>query len=696
MIYLRRYFLYIISFVFITYPFSFGYANSFDRCPSFAYLVQGSPATFYGVNLATGYFSELSSSMGTTSSLNAIGYSYSDDYIYGYSNEFRTIVKIGNDYQANPLIINGLPDAKFYVGDISNVDNAYYMYRPGGGAGLYKVPLGGNNVNGYTAERIIDGSSLNLTIFDFAFHPLSNFLYAVTRTGDLMQVDTIDGSYRNLGNVGEAGTFGAVYFDGGGNFYISRNDDGYIFRIDVDAVTPIAQFFAFGPSSSTNDGARCANANIIDENSMVDFGDAPESYGTSLDGNGARHEISPDVYLGDNAGGEKDGADFVTGFETGLDTLVNVRAQGEGYLNAWVDWEQDGSFDEQDHVIVDYKTKNGDNRILMDVPLGAIEGTTWARFRYSSKQDVGAKGGVSDGEVEDYTIQVTPSGVRVVSYPSSGDFVALAYEDNWPAMGDYDMNDVVMAYRTRKYIDESNRVIRYDIEGKLLAMGAGYHNGFAVQLDGIDTGNINKTLMRYEINGINKNDDSNILSPLEINGDNETAVIIISNDLWSEITVSDSCSYYRTSEDCTKKEPYDFVVSVPLIQSMGISEAPSDVLNPFIFASPGWYHGDDFSSPPGRSLEIHLKNKPVSSRFNSDFFNLSDDYSDVLNDLTFLTGSNMPWALQMPTLWSHPKERIDLNRAYPQFIDFVESSGQNSSTWYVLDYAVTDNIISNE
>lgn len=695
MTYLRRFMLHVQIVFMVIYPFSFSNADAFENCPSFAYLVQGSPAKLYGVNLATGYFSELSNSMGTTSSLNAIGYSRLDNYIYGYSNEFRTVVKIGNDYQVNPLVVEGLPDTTFYVGDVSNVDNAYYMYRSGENAGLYKVPLG-NTVIGYSAERIIDGSLLNLAIFDFAFHPLSNILYAVSRNGDLIQVDPVDGDYMNLGNVGETGTFGAVYFDGSGNFYISRNSDGYVFRIDVDAEIPVAQFFAFGPSSSTNDGARCASANIIDENSTVDFGDAPDSYGTSLDDNGARHEISSGIYLGSKAGGENDGTDFITGFETGLDTLINVRAQGEGYLNAWIDWGQDGSFDEQDQVVIDHKTNNGDNRILVDVPSDAKEGATWSRFRYSSKQGIDAKGGVSDGEVEDYILQITPSGVRVVSYPSSGDFVSLAFEDNWPAVGDYDMNDVVMAYRTRKYIDENNRVIRYDVEGRLLAMGASYHNGFAVQLDGIDTENVNKTLMRYEVNGVNKNNESNYFSPLELNNDNETAVIIISNDLWSEITISASCSYYRTSDNCTKKEPYSFIVSIPLIQSMDINEAPSDVLNPFIFASPGWYHGDDFSSPPGRSLEIHLKNKPVSPQFNHDFFNLADDYSDEVDGLTFLTANNMPWALQMPTLWSHPKERIDLNRAYPRFMDFVESSGLDSSTWYTSNYVMPENIIINE
>ena len=665
------------------------YADSFDHCPSFAYLVQGSPATFYGVNLATGYYEELSTSMGTHSSINAIGFNSLDNYIYGFSNEFNTVVMFGNDYQIIPLVVNGLSNTSFYVGDVSNIDNSYYVYRSGSAAGLYKIPLT-NNQNNYTAEKIVDGVSLNLAIYDFAFHPTTNELFSVSRTGDLVKINPVNGSYSILGNVGESGTFGAVYFDASGQFYISRNDDGYIFRIDVDVAQPYADFFAFGPSSSTNDGARCASASIIDEKSTVDFGGAPDTYGTSIENNGARHEISLDMYLGNTAGGKDDGLDFVTGFESGLDTLVNVRAQGEGYLNGWVDWDQDGHFDEGDHVIVDQKTQNGDNRILLDVPLEAKEGTTWARFRYSSKQGIGATGGVSDGEVEDHIVQVTASGVRIVSYPSSGGLVTLAYEDNWPSMGDYDMNDVVMAYRTRQYVDENNRVIRYDIEGSLLAMGAGYHNGFAVQLDGIRTDNIHVNLMRYEINGVSES-----LTPLELNNGDESAVIIISQDLWSEINIPLTCSYYRTSDECITKEPYDFTVSVPLIASVALDVAPTDVLNPFIFASPGWYHGDDFSSPPGRSLEIHLKNKKVSSRFDSSFFNLADDYSDINNGLSFLTASNMPWALQMPTLWSHPKERIDIIKAYPTFVDFVESTGLQSPTWYIFNNAEKEWIIKN-
>ena len=82
-----------------------------------------------------------------------------------------------------------------------------------------------------------------------------------------------------------------MYFDVNGYFYLSRNQDGQIYRIDLSTLTPSSTTadlieldvsaikFADGPSSSQNDGARCASAPLIDEDipSPIDFGDAPES-----------------------------------------------------------------------------------------------------------------------------------------------------------------------------------------------------------------------------------------------------------------------------------------------------------------------------------------------------------------------------------------------------------------------------------
>ena len=679
-------------FSFILLSTQFTYSGPFENCPSNGFLVQSSVAKLYGVNLATGYYEVLSDSMGTSGKLNAMGYSIHDNYMYAYSSEYKTVVRIHSDYQIEQLDITGIPNKNFYVGDVSLSENSYFFYRPGSSYGLYKVSLESAANNYLEVEKIISGSDLNLSIYDFAFHPDRNVVFSVDSSGRLIEIDIASGSYQVLRNVGERGTFGAVYFDVEGQLYISRNSDGYIFRINIDADGEgegDAEFYAYGPNSSNNDGARCAVAAIITEDSTVDFGDAPSSYGTSIEDNGARHEASGDMFLGESVGGENDGVNFVTGLETNVGGMLTVEAKGEGYLNAWVDWNKSGQFDESEQVVEDKALKEGQNRVFIDVPEDAVTGSTWSRIRYSSTKGIGPTGGVSDGEVEDYEVVVTDPGLSVVNYPSGNAYSTVAYEDRWPELGDYDMNDVVVSYRNRVYLDEESRVVRVDVEGRILALGAGYHNGFAVMFDDIPTENINSELIRFEVNQALQAD-----SPLEANADSDDAVIIIAEDLWQQLSGSQDCQYYRTERGCQEVQAYTFSVSVPLNTPVSLSE-PSKLVNPFIFASPGWYHGDAFATPPGRSLEIHLKNRRVSARFNHSYFGLNDDASDSSIGRTFSSSSNLPWAIEIPVLWSHPLERVDISKAYPEFPGFVRSQGQENKSWYLESKKASDLTVIN-
>lgn len=668
-----------IVFVMGSLPFQAIQATPFEECPSSAYLIQGSNATMYGVNLATGFYQELSNDLSTTSKINAIGFNVHDRYIYGYGNEWGSLIRINSKFESVPVSTTNAPNTSFFVGDVSLAENKYFVYRPGSSFGLFSVDLDPSSDNYLSYVQIIDGSSLNLAIYDFAFHPTNNMLYSVTRTGVLTSIDPTTGNSSSLGNVGQTGTFGAVYFDSSEYFYISRNSDGHVFRINVTESSPTAEFFAFGPSSGNNDGARCATASIIGDEGSVDFGNAPSTYGTDIEGNGARHEISENLYLGTSWGGEDDGIEFVTTIEPGLNSIIVAEVEGDGYLNAWADWNQNGTFEDSEKFLENKATTTGDNFIQVEVPVDALAGETWTRVRYSTQTDIGANGGVSDGEVEDFKIDVINAGTSVVHYPSSNGYVTLAYEDNWPIVGDYDMNDVVVAMRSSQYSSPEKNVLRYEVQGKVLALGAGYNNGFAIQLDGIPTSAIDVDNSSLFINGSRQ-----LSTPLEANGDNDDAVFVISSDLKSALAAQLNCSYYRTEDGCDnfeENQELTFNLVISLSEAISVDSAPSNALNPFIFATPGTYHGDSFSSQPGRSLEIHLKNKPVSSQFNNEFMGLDDDRSNG-TDITFSTENGMPWALEVPGVWSHPKEKQDILLAYPEFKTFVESSAVKGRTWY--------------
>ncbi|MCA2494003.1 LruC domain-containing protein, partial [Vibrio sp. 2175-1] len=71
------------------------YANAapFDTCPSKAYLFQSTPVQVYGVNLVTGSTTLLADDVGLASGINAVGFDFTDRYIYGYDTTNLKIVR---------------------------------------------------------------------------------------------------------------------------------------------------------------------------------------------------------------------------------------------------------------------------------------------------------------------------------------------------------------------------------------------------------------------------------------------------------------------------------------------------------------------------------------------------------------------------------------------------------------------------
>ncbi len=245
-------------------------AAPFDTCPSKAYLFQSTPVKVYGVNLVTGSTSLLQADTGINANINGVGFDFNARYIYGYDTTNKRLVRLGQDFQAEVLNTTGLPtDHTFFVGDV--YESVYYLYRKN--KGLFTVdltPLDTDANATLTVNRVTTRSVVNLT--DFAFHPSDGKLYGIDNSsGALYSFNPETGQETYIGDTGETGTFGAGYFDVDGYYYVSRNQDGQIYRIDLspgnasnieNGIVPAVKF-ADGPNSSQNDGARCANAPVL-------------------------------------------------------------------------------------------------------------------------------------------------------------------------------------------------------------------------------------------------------------------------------------------------------------------------------------------------------------------------------------------------------------------------------------------------
>jgi hypothetical protein len=125
----------------------------------------------------------------------------------------------------------------------------------------------------------------NISIHDWAFNAVDNKLYTVSKsTISLYRITPDTGDVEELGEVpilsGLSYTYGAVYFDASGNFYVSANQSGAVYIIngvqDLNGGEINSNIFAYGCASRSNDGARCPTAPVFQEdcsNGVDDDGD---------------------------------------------------------------------------------------------------------------------------------------------------------------------------------------------------------------------------------------------------------------------------------------------------------------------------------------------------------------------------------------------------------------------------------------
>lgn len=118
---------------------------------------------------------------------------------------------------------------------------------------------------------------------------------------------------------------------------------------------------------------------------------------------------------------DEDGVSFGGVFNAGSSpTTITVVSTGPGMLDAWIDWNQDGDFDDADEQILVTSTpvQAGVNTFMIQTPVGAAIGYTTARFRLSTLGGLLASGVAVGGEVEDYVIEVA-AGTPPVAVPDT-------------------------------------------------------------------------------------------------------------------------------------------------------------------------------------------------------------------------------------------------------------------------------------
>ena len=253
-------------------------------------------------------------------------------------------------------------------------------------------------------------------------------------------------------------------------------------------------------------------------------------------------------------------------------------------------------------------------------------------------------------------------------YPAEGDdsWGTLAYEDYWPLQGDYDFNDLVMDYRFNLVTNGSNLVIDVDGYFRLRAIGASFSNGFGIEFP----------FMRDSVEIVS-------VDPVELNlvqeSSNDKLVLLFFDSAHDYMSPVGEEKFVNTDPLESSVENFLFSFNMTLTPTQNINNLEwLSPFNPFIYIN-----GE-------RGKEVHLPGFPPTESADPSWFGTGDDDSDLDEGRYYKTVQNLPWAINIPSVWTYPQEKISITEAYYFLDEWATSGGDSHTDWYLDEGSNTD------
>ncbi len=257
--------------------------------------------------------------------------------------------------------------------------------------------------------------------------------------------------------------------------------------------------------------------------------------------------------------------------------------------------------------------------------------------------------------------------------PNGSGWASLAFEDLWPAKGDWDFNDLVVDYQLKIVSNASNEIVEIYTIFSLRAIGAGFHNAFAFELLQVPQSKV-ISVTGYEVEpggifSINSNG-------LENNQSN--ASIIVFDDAYNVLQHPGDTTGINTIQGATYVTPDTMTIKMTFIESgVPASGGTIDALsfslsqfNPFIIID------------GVRGRELHQPDFPPTDLANYSYFGTAQDDSNPATGKFYKTEQNLPWVLNIIEKFTYPVEKHDITKGHLKFSDWVQSNGNDYSDWY--------------
>ena len=231
-----------------------------------------------------------------------------------------------------------------------------------------------------------------------------------------------------------------------------------------------------------------------------------------------------------------------------------------------------------------------------------------------------------------------------------------AFEDLWPAQGDYDMNDVVVDFKHEREMTRNNTTENFNTIYQTFYLTT-YQN-YVTLVSGL----------ALKLN-TKKKPTSIVMKKIASGSDDEETVTF----------ENDGSIYYLTND---VKAELGTTYILELFYKDGVGKDDLASVEPFIFRK----EAND------QEWEVHIPYEVPTAKMDFSYFGKGDDASKVSDNIFFVRSGNYPFAFYLAgvnidafkdTILLRANESKMIDKLYPDFLDWSLSKGTEKPQWYL-------------
>lgn len=252
-----------------------------------------------------------------------------------------------------------------------------------------------------------------------------------------------------------------------------------------------------------------------------------------------------------------------------------------------------------------------------------------------------------------------------------------AFEDQWPAYGDFDMNDIVVSIDKMTTTNDNKKL---SIKGHIRAVGSSRKTGVGIQFLNVSSSGV--TLAGKVQNG----------TPVFESGQNNPVVIISINahKHCNPNIADDDFSFYNTIPSAGSQyngngAEFEIIMTFPTAEE---ATKAMNIKNLDVFIISKEAQGNI-----GRT-EVHMANYAPTNLGTTALFGMSNDASanntmlNVSKKGYYISTEGLAWGICIPNtgVWKWPKEYMMITGVYPGFKNWVINGGQTEDLDWISNH----------